>query len=109
MFHQAYFGIAAVMEIRDASGRLLFNDGVPLEWTTPDGSLSYGVLEVPGRDQELFVIGSASGRTGTGIEPGQMRIEVYPTSQDAPVGVKCMTKRGCLASHCWTSECLWVA
>lgn len=94
MFHQAYFGIAAVMEIRDASGRLLFNDGVPLEWTTPDGSLSYGVLEVPGRDQELFVIGSASGRTGTGIEPGQMRIEVYPTSLDAPVGAAVLDQSG---------------
>jgi hypothetical protein len=30
-------------------------------------------------------------------------------SQDALVGVKCMWKRGCLASHAFTSGCLWVA
>lgn len=59
-----------------------------------DGSLSYGVVEIPGRDQELFVIGSASGRTGTGIEPGQMRIEVYPTGDDRPLGTAVLDQGG---------------
>ncbi|AER54931.1 hypothetical protein DSC_01390 [Pseudoxanthomonas spadix BD-a59] len=30
-------------------------------------------------------------------------------SHEAEVGVKCMVKRGCLASHFWTLGCLWVA
>src|SRR5260370_40245145 len=30
-------------------------------------------------------------------------------SQEALVGVKCMRNRGCLASHAFTSGCLWVA
>ena len=32
------------------------------------------------------MIGSASGQTGTGIAPGQMRLEVYPRGQDTPLG-----------------------
>ncbi len=94
MFHQAYFGIAAVMQIADSSGQLLFDGGVPLEWTTKDGSLSYGVIDVPNRDQELFVIGSASGQTGTGIDPGQMRIEVYPADSDTPLGTAVLDQSG---------------
>lgn len=86
MFHQASFGVAAVVQITDAQGAVVFHDGVPLSWSTQDRTLNYGVLEVPGVEQELFVIGSASGQTGTGIEPGQMRIEVYPKQNDVPLG-----------------------
>lgn len=94
MFHQAYFGIAAVVQITDDSGEVVFDGGVPLEWTTGGGMLNYGVVEVPGRDQELFVVGSASGQTGTGIDPGQMRIEVYPTDSDTPVGTAVLDQSG---------------
>lgn len=94
MFHQAYFGIAAVMQITDASGQVIFRDGVPLEWNTQDRTLNYGVLDVPGHDLELFVIGSASGQTGTGIEPGQMRVEVYPAGQDSALGTAILDQGG---------------
>ncbi|MDI9628435.1 MAG: cytochrome c biogenesis protein ResB [Acidobacteriota bacterium] len=94
MFHQAYFGVAAVMQITDAHGQVIFRDGVPLEWTTKDGSMTYGVLQVPGHDRELFVIGSASGRTDTGIAPGQMRIEVYPGGEDVPLGTAILDQGG---------------
>ena len=94
MFHQAYFGIAAVMQVTDAQGQVVFHDGVPLEWTTQDGSMTYGVLDVPGHDLELFVIGSASGRTDTGIAPGQMRVEVYPSDGDVPLGTAILDQGG---------------
>lgn len=86
MFHQAYFGIAAVVQVTDAQGQVVFGDGVPLEFTTQDGSMVYGVVELAEQQRELFVIGSASGRTGTGIAAGQMRIEVYPSGEDVPLG-----------------------
>ncbi len=94
MFHQAYFGVAGVIKIADASGQTIFHDGIPLEWTAQDGNLVYGVLEVPGHELELFVIGSASGRTGTGIQPGQMRLEVYPADQDTPLGTAIVDQGG---------------
>ena len=86
MFHQAYFGVSGVVQIADASGQEIYDNGVPLQYASPDRTINYGVVEVPGHDLELFVIGSASGQTGTGIAPGQMRLEVYPRGQDTPLG-----------------------
>lgn len=95
MFHQAYFGVAAVMQVTDAQGQIVFHDGIPLEWQIQNGALNYGVLEVPGHDLELFVIGSASGQTGgTGIAPGQMRIEVYPGGKETPLGTAILDPGG---------------
>lgn len=94
MFHQAYFGVSAVMQIRDASGQVIYDGGIPLQYASPDRTINYGVIEVPGRSQELFVIGSASGQTGTGIAPGQMRIEVYPAGQGVPLGTAILDQGG---------------
>ena len=84
MFHQAYFGVAAVMQVRDASGRVLFDGGVPLEWNTQDKVFTYGHITLPD-DTVLYVIGAASGRTGTGIAPGQVKVELYQGEQTTPV------------------------
>ncbi|CAM2920712.1 cytochrome c biogenesis protein ResB [Actinomyces slackii] len=76
MFHQAYFGVSAVMRVVDSSGREVLHDGVALEWSTQDGRMSYGRADLP-EGATLYVVGSASGQTGTGIEPGQVRAEIY--------------------------------
>lgn len=84
MFHQSYFGVAAVMEVRNASGELLHHGGVPLEWSTQDKVLTYGHVTLP--DQSvLYVIGSASGQLGTGIAPGQVKVELYRGDQRVPI------------------------
>lgn len=93
-FHQAFFGIAAVMRVTDASGQVLVNNGIPLTRSTPDRSVSYGVVKIPGRDQELFVIGAASGQQMTGIGPGQMKIEVYRPGGQVPVGTAVLDQGG---------------
>lgn len=84
MFHQAYFGVAAVMQVSDASGTVVLDGGVPLEWSTQDKMFTYG--HVPLSDGTvLYVIGAASGRTGTGIAPGQVKIELYQGEQTTPI------------------------
>lgn len=93
-FHQAYFGIAAVMKITDADGKSLFHDGVPLEWNTQEGAVRYGMLDVPGHDLELFVIGSGSGQGTSGVDPGQMRIEVYRSGDQTPAGTAVLDQGG---------------
>ncbi|MGI5952467.1 MAG: cytochrome c biogenesis protein ResB [Brooklawnia sp.] len=93
MFHQAFFGISAVMQVSDPSGQDIFHDGVTLEWNTPDRSMVYGVVELPG-GQEMFVITPASGTTGTGIEPGQVRLEVYETGSNVPLGTAVLDQGG---------------
>ncbi|MDO5066462.1 MAG: cytochrome c biogenesis protein ResB [Propionibacteriaceae bacterium] len=84
MFHQAYFGVAAVVQISDASGTVLFDGGVPLEWSTQDKAFTYGHVTLPD-GMVCYVIGSASGRTGTGIAPGQVKVELYRGEQTTPV------------------------
>jgi len=85
VFHQAYFGVAAVLTITDDSGAEVFHDGVALDRTTRDKKLTYGRTTLPDGNT-VFVIGAASGQTGTGIEPGQMKIEVHEGETSTPVG-----------------------
>lgn len=84
MFHQAYFGVAAVLSITDSSGTEVFHDGVALERTTRDKKLTYGRTTLPDGNT-LFVVGSASGQTATGIEPGQVGIEIYEGDTSNPI------------------------
>lgn len=92
-FHQAYFGVSAVMQVTDASGQSVYHDGVTLDWNTPDRTMVYGVIMLPG-DLELFVITPASGQTSTSIKPGQVRIEVYPAGEDVPRGTAVLDQGG---------------
>ena len=84
MFHQAYFGVSAVLRVTDSSGAEVFHDGVALERTTRDKKLTYGRTALPD-GSTLVVVGSASGQTGTGIEPGQVGIEIYEGDTDNPI------------------------
>ena len=83
MFHQAYFGVSAVVRITDAAGTEEFHNGIAQEWTTSDGLYTYGHITVG--DQEIYAISSASGQTQTGIEPGQIRVEVYDAATNSPL------------------------
>ena len=87
MFHQAYFGVAAVLKVTDSAGDTVLDGGIPLEWSTQDKTLNYGHLTLPD-GRELYVAGSASGQAGTGIEPGQVRVEIRGTDQQTPTAGK---------------------
>lgn len=83
-FHQASFGVSAVIEVTGADGEVLFEGGVPLAWRTPDQRLQYGVEVLDGL--ELFVISNTSGSTSPGLRAGQVRFEVYPVDSREPLG-----------------------
>lgn len=88
-FHQASFGIAAVVDITDEAGKKLFEGGVPMQWATDDGAQQYGVHILEEQQLEIFVISAASGQRVPGLQSGQVRVEVYPlgseTMQDRAV------------------------
>lgn len=85
-FHQASFGVSAVVHVQDAGGATLFRGGVPLSWTTPDRSRQYGVTILEEQNLEVFVIANASGGATPGLAAGQARIETYPVGVDQPLG-----------------------
>ncbi|MDO5025961.1 MAG: cytochrome c biogenesis protein ResB [Trueperella sp.] len=85
MFHQASFGISAVLVMEDQTGKKLIDAGIPLTYQTDDGAYTYGVVELPEQQLEVFAIAAASGVTGTDIAPGQVKIEIYPSGSRQPL------------------------
>lgn len=85
-FHQASFGVSAIVEVTEGDGGTLFSGGVPLAWRTPDQTLQYGVEVLEELGLELFVISNASGSTTPGLSAGQVRFEVYPMDSREPLG-----------------------
>lgn len=84
MLHQAYFGVAAVLRVLDGSGQEVLHDGVALEWTSRDKVFVFGRTTLPD-GRLLYAISPASGQVGTGIEPGQVRVELLETEDAAPL------------------------
>ena len=84
-FYQAFYGTAAAMTVTDKDGAKVFEEGVPLAWSTDDGARKVGTFVVPSAGLTVWVIGTA-GPTDPVVKPGQMRVEVYQSSGDgAPV------------------------
>jgi cytochrome c biogenesis protein len=79
-FYQAFFGQAAVMTVKDKTGAtVITGHGVPLAWTTTDGSRPIGSFTIPGSGVVGWVVGT-TGTSDTQIQPGQMRLELYNSS-----------------------------
>lgn len=87
-FYQASFGVAASMRIADSTGRVIYEGGVPLQYTTDSGANVFGKLELKEQNLEVFVVGAASGRADSPIGPGQMQVDVYPADQELSIDSK---------------------
>lgn len=87
-FYQSFFGVAAAMKVQDASGKTLYQQGVPLQWGSKDGTHSIGQFAVPGQGLTVYVVTAASGQEDPNIKAGQVQLEVYKASQDQPVAVQ---------------------
>ncbi|NLE98216.1 MAG: cytochrome c biogenesis protein ResB [Propionibacterium sp.] len=83
-FHQASFGVSAMVHIQDDAGATLFDGGIPLVYTTPDDTRTYGVEVIDG--VEIFAITNASGGATPGLGAGQVRFELYPEDTSEPIG-----------------------
>jgi cytochrome c biogenesis protein len=87
-FYQSFFGPAVALGITDASGRQVFDEGVPLAWTTNDGARSVGSFVLADAGLTVWVVGSA-GTDDPIIKPGQVRLEVYgPDDASAPIATE---------------------
>jgi len=76
-FNQAFFGQVAVLEVKDAAGNVIINEGVPLAWTSSEGRRPVGFLEVPGQDFKAYVVGPEPGSYDTAVPLGTVRLELY--------------------------------
>ncbi|MDP4013991.1 MAG: cytochrome c biogenesis protein ResB [Candidatus Nanopelagicales bacterium] len=91
-FYQSFFGLAAAMSVRDSSGRVLFNEGVPLAWGTDDGVHNVGEFALPDQGLRVFVVVPASGEVDPNIRPGQVQLEIYRDDGESPLALKVLSQ-----------------
>lgn len=93
-FHQASFGVSAMIKVTDDTGAVIFEGGVPMVYRTPDESRQYGVAVLEDIQTEVFVIANASGSATPGLAAGQVRVEVYPVESQTPIGTDIIDANG---------------
>ncbi len=85
-FYQSFFGGAAAVKVTDASGAVLYDQGVPLQFQSQSGSETIGQLFLPDRDLAIYVVTPASGRVDSTIKTGQLQFEVYKGTAQTMIG-----------------------
>lgn len=87
--YQSFFGPAADLVVRDTSGKVLYEQGVPLQWASSDDTKAIGQFQLPGQDLTVYVIGAASGQVDPNIRAGQIQLEVYQgANTETPAGLQ---------------------
>jgi cytochrome c biogenesis protein len=91
--YQSFYGAAAVMQVADATGKVVFDRGVALEWTSKDGRHRVGRINLRDAGLVAYVIGAASGEVDPRIKPGQMQVEVYTSgSEGSPIATEVISQ-----------------
>lgn len=87
-FYQSFFGPAAQVQVRDAAGNVVFDQGVPLLWSSNEGTERVGQFPLSDQGLTVFVVGAASGQVSRDIRAGQMQLEVYRSGENTPLDIK---------------------
>lgn len=82
--NQASFGIAADLKVTGPKGTVLFDRSIPLTYQTQDRRYSYGRVDLPGQQLQVYVITPASGKVVDDIPAGKAQLEVYPAGTRQP-------------------------
>jgi cytochrome c biogenesis protein len=85
-FYQAFFGPAAVVTVKDAAGKTLYSQGVPLAWEATGGN-KVGSFTLPDQNLAVWVV-ATTGTNDPDVKPGQVAIETYKADSGDPVAQK---------------------
>ncbi len=83
-FYQAFFGPAAVVTAKDASGKVLYSGGVPLAWESNNGGNKVGSFTLPDQNMAVWVV-ATTGPNDPSVKPGQVAIELYKADSGDPI------------------------
>ena len=75
-FFQAFFGPAAVVTVKDAAGKTLFSEGVPLAFTANNGGNKVGSFSIPDQNLTAWIV-ATTGPDDPSVKPGQVAVELY--------------------------------
>jgi cytochrome c biogenesis protein len=89
-FFQSFFGPAAVLQIRNDKGELLYDDALPLTGvrTTAEYQRPEGGFGLSGADVMIYIIGSARNLDDPVISNDQVGLEVYTKDSETPFSIK---------------------
>jgi cytochrome c biogenesis protein len=87
-FNQAFFGQVAVVEVKDAAGNDVFNEGVPLAWKSNQGNRPVGFIEIPGQQFKGYVVGPEPGTYDAAVPLGTVRLELYDQTTNRTVAIE---------------------
>jgi len=86
-FYQRSFGPAVALTVKDASGTVVYSQGLPLDRGAPDGSdRAAGVVDLP--SGEILAITGTDGTTDKVIQPGQVQVALYSSSTTSATDAK---------------------
>ncbi len=95
-FHQAFFGPAVAMRVRNASGDVIYDDRVALGMTYDGDGVSRngGNFVIGNRQYAVFVLVPSSALQGPdpSIPAGSVRLEVFAPRQPRPVAVETLSQ-----------------
>jgi cytochrome c biogenesis protein len=91
-FYQSFFGPAALMQVSDAEGAAVYEQGVPLLWASDDEKRRIGQFALVDAGLTVFVVGPASGRVDPTIKAGQMQVEVYQRGAERPSAIEVISQ-----------------
>ncbi len=87
-FYQSFFGPAAVMRASAPDGKVIFNQGVALPYSSQNEREVIGRFALPRQGLTAFVVSPASGENNASIPPGDTQLEVYKPGSNAPAGIR---------------------
>ena len=76
------------MQVKDAAGKTLYGDAVPLEWQSDDGKHSIGQFDMKSKGLSVYVIAAASGQPDPNIKAGQMQLEIHQDGKKDPIATQ---------------------
>jgi cytochrome c biogenesis protein len=83
-FYQSSFGSAAVMTIKDASGKTLASEGIPYEWQITAQKRPLAIYPIRETDQVVWILGTTGGDDAK-VKPGQVEVQVYKSGETTPL------------------------
>lgn len=87
-FYQRGFGQAVALTVKDASGKVVYSEGMPLDGSTNDAQeRTAGSLTIPTSGDIINVL-ATTGNDDPTIKPGQVQILLYPTGSETALDAK---------------------
>ena len=80
--YQAFFGVAAMITVKDGTGWTIFKEAVPLAWSSKDKSHIIGQFIMKNKGLGVYVVSAASGRPDPNIKAGQVQLEIHQIGQE---------------------------